>query len=359
LESLGQLLANLYEYLPSGITILAVIFVIAVVRHFLNKRYAVTSGYRYRLQITMTLLFLIGLVIVIMALPIGDTSRGQLLGLLGIVLSAAIALSSTTLVGNAMAGMMLRVVRSFRPGDFIRVGDHFGRISERGLLHVEIQTEDRDLTTLPNLYLVTNPVKVIRSSGTFITAEVSLGYDVPRTKVESLLINAAEAAKLEDAFVLIIKLGDYSITYRVAGLLTKVKHVISTQSQLQAMMLDKLHEGGVEIVSPSFMNTRAINQGVYFTPTSDKYHEKARLAQLEEVPEEKVFDKAEQAENNEKLRETFEAAGKELDELKKKMDEAANPEQRDRIKSILDRLEARRDMLVEHLKREEDSKEKS
>jgi small-conductance mechanosensitive channel len=224
-------------------------------------------------------------------------------------------------------------------------------------LHVEIQTEDRDLTTLPNLYLVTNPAKVIRSSGTFITAEVSLGYDVPRTKVERLLLAAAEAAKLEDAFVLIIKLGDYSITYRVAGLLTQVKHVISTQSLLQTMMLDKLHEGGVEIVSPSFMNTRAIPQGAYFTPTSDEYHEKARIAALEEVPEEKVFDKAEEAENKEKLRQTYEAAGKELEEFKKKMDEAATPDQRDRIKSILDRLEDRRKKLEEYLKREEGGKE--
>ena len=42
----------------------------------------------------------------------------------------------------------------------------FGRVTERGLFHTEIQTEDRDLVTLPNLYLVTNPVKVVR---TFLT----------------------------------------------------------------------------------------------------------------------------------------------------------------------------------------------
>ncbi|MCP4581422.1 MAG: mechanosensitive ion channel [candidate division Zixibacteria bacterium] len=353
MDLIQQIFDNLRHYLPTGIAVIAVVFVIAAVRHILNKRYAVSSGYRYRLQIIMTLLFLAGLVVVIMALPISDTSRGQLLSLLGIVLSAAIALSSTTLVGNAMAGMMLRVVRSFRPGDFIRVGDHFGRVSERGLLHVEIQTEDRDLTTLPNLYLVTNPVKVIRTSGTFITAEVSLGYDVPRTKVERLLIEAAEAAKLEDAFVLIVKLGDYSITYRAAGLLTKVKHIISTRSLLQAKMLDKLHEGGVEIVSPSFMNTRAIHQGVYFTPTSDKYHEKARTAELDEVPEAIVFDKAEQAENKEKLREKFEATGKEHEELRKKLDEATTPEERDRIQAQLDKLQARRELLAEYLKKKE------
>ncbi|MGB8329288.1 MAG: hypothetical protein WCE62_04110 [Polyangiales bacterium] len=40
-------------------------------------------------------------------LPIGDAPRGQLLSLLGLLVTAAIALSSTTLLGNAMAGIML------------------------------------------------------------------------------------------------------------------------------------------------------------------------------------------------------------------------------------------------------------
>ena len=45
-------------------------------------------------------------------------------------------------IGNVMAGLMLRAVRNFRTGDFVRVEKHFGRVTERGLLHTEIQTED-------------------------------------------------------------------------------------------------------------------------------------------------------------------------------------------------------------------------
>ena len=60
------------------------------------------------------------------------------------------------------------------------------------MLRTEIQTERRNLTTFPNLYLVTNPVRVMRSSGTVISVEVSLGYDVSRHLVEKLLLEAAE-----------------------------------------------------------------------------------------------------------------------------------------------------------------------
>ena len=52
--------------------------------------------------------------------------------------------------------------------------DHFGRVSERGLFHTEIQTQDRDLTMLPNLYLVTHPVTAIRSSGTIVSSIVTV-----------------------------------------------------------------------------------------------------------------------------------------------------------------------------------------
>ena len=61
------------------------------------------------------------------------------------------------------AGFMLRSIRNFHPGDFIVVDGHRGRVSELGLLRTEIQTERRTLTTFPNLYLVSNPVTVVRT----------------------------------------------------------------------------------------------------------------------------------------------------------------------------------------------------
>ena len=38
-----------------------------------------------------------------------------------------------------MAGLMMRVVKGFGAGDFVSIGESFGRVSERGLFHVEIQ----------------------------------------------------------------------------------------------------------------------------------------------------------------------------------------------------------------------------
>jgi len=41
-----------------------------------------------------------------------------------------------------------KLMGTFHTGDFIHVGEHFGRITTKALLHTEIQSEDRDLMTL-------------------------------------------------------------------------------------------------------------------------------------------------------------------------------------------------------------------
>ena len=80
------------------------------------------------------------------------------------------------------------------------MNDQFGRVIKRTLVNTQIQTEWRDLTTLPNLLLINSPVNVLYREGTIIFAEVSLGYDIAYTRVEELMQRAALAAGLERAF---------------------------------------------------------------------------------------------------------------------------------------------------------------
>jgi len=203
------------------------------------------------------LAMLVVAVALLVAAPFAPMTRGQLLGLVGLMISAAVALSSTTILGNAMAGLMHRAVGNFKVGDFVRTEGHFGRVTERGLFPTEIQTEQRDLVTLPNLFLATHPVRVIRRSGTIVTGEVSLGYDTSHAAVEPLLLAAAAAAGLKEPFVQILELGDFTVSYRVSELLTDVSRLLTVPSRLRSAMLDQLHGGGIEIASPTLMSTRA------------------------------------------------------------------------------------------------------
>jgi small-conductance mechanosensitive channel len=344
LPSLVNMLNGLLSLVPSAMTLFLVIALAAILRRWLERTSGPSSGHKSRYQLILLAVTAFGLLLSVLILPIGDALRGQILSLIGIVLSAGIALSSTTFLGNMMAGIMLRAVRSFRLGDFIGVGDHFGRVSDRGLFHTEIQTEERNLTTLPNLYLVTNAVTTVRASGTIVAATVSLGYDIPRAQIEKLLLEAAAKADLEDAFITTVDLGDFSVTYRIAGLLTEVKSLITARSRLRGEMLDALHGGGVEIVSPTFMNTRPQAPERKFIPDRSPKQRKWRAEEVT-APEDILFDKAEEAEEAEGLKQKMAQVGEEIETIKVELKEVPE-DTRHELEARLLRLEKEREQLA-------------
>jgi len=260
----------------------------------------------------------LAVVFVVLTLPIADSTRNQLLALFGLALTALIGLASTTFVANAMAGIMLRSVNNFRPGDFVRVGDNFGRVTERGLFHTEVQTEDSDLTTLPNLLLVSSPVTVIRSQGTIVSASVSLGYDNAHTEVEPILLDAAASAQLEKPFVQVLELNDHTVTYRVAGFLAEVKWLITARSNLRKSILDKLHAARIEIASPTLVNQRRSPADEPILPAPGPAGA-IMEEDLRAAPEEILFDKAEAAERVEDLRKHRDLLVKEIAELREQL----------------------------------------
>lgn len=306
---------------------------------------------RFSRRIVMLILLVVGTVAILLMFPIPEDRRGQLVTLVGLILSATIALASTTFVANAMAGLMLRTLRSFRPGDFVRIGEHFGRVTERGLFHTEIQTEDRDLTTLPNLYLVSNPVKVVRYSGTIVSATVSLGYDLHQQQVRSLLLEAARDAGLDEPYVQILDLGDYSVTYLIAGMLTEVKQLLTARSNLRSQVLDKLHGSGIEIASPAIMAQRRLETGERILPP-DTVSVSEPAAAADQVPQELIFDKAEEAERLEQLRITHDELVAELEELKQSLDKSDQAD-RARLESEIANRRARSEAIARQLENAE------
>jgi len=307
---------GLLDSFPPLVVSFVVIVVVVAALLGIDRLLAIRSkkhdSWRVRRQATMLALSLVGLIVIVLTLPVHETTEGQLLTIIGLAITASLTLASTTFIGNMMAGLMLRAVDNIRLGCFIQINEQFGRVTERGLFHIEIQTEDRDLCTLPNLYVVTNPVKVVEATGTIISAQVSLGYDTHHATIESILKQATERAGLTDGFVQIVELGDFSVHYRAAGFLPEVKHLLTARSNLRRAMLDALHGGGVEIVSPTFMNQRPLEPGSRVIPDAPM-REKARS---DAAPETMMFEKADEAEKIETLRERRAELAERIEELK-------------------------------------------
>lgn len=292
--------------------------------------------------------------VIVIVLPLSDETQGQILSLLGVVLTAVIALSSTTFVSNAMAGIMLKMTSPFRPGDYVRVNGEFGRVARHSLINTQIQTEWRDLTTLPNLYLVNNPVTVLHRDGTIISAEVSIGYDVPYTQVQKLLLLAVEEAQLSEPFVLVQELLDHAVVYRACGFLPEMKQLLTSRSNLRKKILEQLHGNGVEIVSPAFMNQRQLDPAARIIPQQPVLHDQQPTAPHEPAPEEKIFDQAEAAAGVEELRQQRELARQALKREKAHLKTVPEAD-RERVERELERLELEEQRLAAQLEQLENA----
>ncbi len=304
-------------------------------------------------SIILFTIVLIGVISVILVLPMSPAQKGQVTSLIGIVLSAVLGLSATTFIGNALAGIALKSRRSFKPGDFIEVNGIFGRVTEQGLFHTEIQTIDRDLTTLPNMSLATNSVKVTRQSGTIISVECSLGYDVNRLKIEEALLQAAKDCGLKEPFVHIMSLGDFSIVYKIHGLLENVKSIISAKSRLTGHVIDSLHKAGIEIVSPNFMNQKQVGETIFIP---QKYRTTNKEVLEENTPENLIFDKAEEAEVIEKKKELLAEVEKKIEKGNEELKSVNNEELKQKLekkiektKELKEKIENRIDKQLDEL----------
>ncbi len=337
------------EWVPSiAVAVITLVLVFAV-RSVETRRWAGDASERtFRKQVYTFGILFVGLLLGIFLLPAG-TNQELVLGVTGLVVTGALAISSQSIIANGMAGLLLRSLKKFKPGDFIEVSDRVGRVTEVGLFHTEIQTNDRDLTTLPNSLMVTQPVKVVRASGTIVSANISIGYDVSRHELKPLFMEAAERAELRDPFVQVVELGDYTVVYRVAGFLDTPERLLAARSNLRGAMLDTLHGAGVEIMSPMYVATR----------NRDTEMSVPAITQASEISddsenggEHQIFDKAEVASAIEAHRAGIEECEAMIIELQSQKDSPGVE-----ADSVLREIEACETKILRHVREIEDLEE--
>ena len=324
---------NIISFISPFIPLVAMIVFVVVVlwgshKLFITSHPELGNEKLFPRQLLMLGLTFAGILAIALTLPVKESSLNQVLALLGLVISGIIAFSSSTIFANLMAGLMLRVTKPFRTGDFIEVGEYFGRVVERGLLDTEMQTENRELVAIPNTFMITHPISVTHGSGAIVSTTLSLGYDIHHSNVDTLLLDAANKGGLEEPFVQVLELGNFSITYKVSGKLTDVKSLLTARSNLCRHVLDSVHGGGFEVMSPSFMNQRKLPDDLKVIPVKVK-QEKIIQTAAEEV----VFDKAEKAEQVENSKQQLLDT---IQEYKEKLETASGEDKKGIQKSIDD-----------------------
>jgi len=343
MESLLNILKSILE--PTSVMIIIIMLLLLNTWIFNRMKSVQSTAIIIRRSIAFLISF-IGTIIFILSLPVKDVMKGQILSFLAIIISAGIALSSTTVLGNLIAGFMNNSMNRFRNGDLVTINDIQGRVIKKSIFHIEIQLQDSNFVTIPNLFIATNPVKLTRKTNTVISTSVSLGYNIPRAKIEEALKEAALATGLKDPYVYITGLGDFSVVYKIHGFLVDSSKFFSTSSLLNAKVMDILHENRIEIVSPAFMNQRRVDEQ-QFIP---EYHAEKKAVEKEVSPEELVFDEAMKSEETEKKKDLLQKIISRKEELKAKVKETKDEEEIKKHKTSIERLEVLIEKIEENIR---------
>ncbi|WP_371919703.1 MULTISPECIES: mechanosensitive ion channel family protein [unclassified Pseudomonas] len=182
---------------------------------------------------------------------------------LSVLIGLMISLGATSVVGQAASGLILTYTRTLRPGEFVRIGEYEGTVTELGMFTTRIRTGLGEVLTLPNSMITGSVTKnysrIVEGEGYVVDTTVTIGYDTPWRQVEAMLLEAAGRTNgiLEQPKPQVFQtaLSDFYPEYRL------VAQAIPSQPRPRAVLLSELHahiqdvfnEYGVQIMSPHYL----------------------------------------------------------------------------------------------------------
>ena len=180
-----------------------------------------------------------------------------------VLLGLMVSVGASGIVGQAASGLILMYTRTFRPGEFVRVGDHEGTIVHLGMFTTRVRTGMGEELTLPNsvvLGTVTkNYSRAVRGDGFVVDATVTIGFDAPWRQVHAMLLEAAlrTPGVLADPAPRIfqIALSDFYVEYRLVcqAVPSEPRPRADVVSAVHASIQDVFNENGVQIMSPHYL----------------------------------------------------------------------------------------------------------
>ena len=212
-------------------------------------------------KIVRVLVFAFALVMAFPHLPgsSSDAFKG-----VSIFLGVLFSLGSSSAVANVVAGIVLTYTRSFKVGDFIKIGTNTGTVEERTLLVTRLRTRKGVEVTIPNATVLAGDVQNFSARAAqgalVLHTAVTIGYDAPWRTVHALLLDAArrtpEVLELPAPFVLQTDLGDFSVRYELNVHTKSPEKMQEIHSQLHAQIQDAFAAAGMEIMSPMYLARR-------------------------------------------------------------------------------------------------------
>jgi small-conductance mechanosensitive channel len=159
--------------------------------------------------------------------------------------------------GNLIAGIILLMDRSVKPGDVIAVGESFGHVNKIGVRAVSIVTRDGKEHLIPNENLMTQEVENWSYSSRDVRVHIPVGiaYDCDVPFAQKLMIQAASEAKrvlkTPPPSIWLTKFGESSIDHEILVWISDPEAGVgSVRSQILNRLWALFKEHGISIPNP-------------------------------------------------------------------------------------------------------------
>jgi len=268
-----DILLGVVNYLPELITIIVIYVVFRYLIRFvgflsneIGRKKLVLPGFhpdwaKPTYNITKVVLYAFMFVVIFPYLP---GSESPIFRGVSVFLGILLSLGSSTLISNAMAGMVITYMRPYKIGDRIKIDDVVGDVMEKTMMITRIKTIKNEDITIPNAKILTsytvNYTTPTEREGLIIHTTLTIGYDAPWRKVHDLMICAAEKTEgvktTLKPFVLQTSLDDFFISYQINAYIKDARKVFKIKSDLHQNLQDEFNKAGVEIMSPHYRSER-------------------------------------------------------------------------------------------------------
>lgn len=202
----------------------------------------------------------------VMAYPYLPGSGSEAFKGISVLVGLMISLGATNVIGQGASGMIITFSRTFRVGEYVRIGDNEGTVTELGMFTTRLRTGMGEEISLSNSLVfgavTRNYSRTVPGSGYILDTTVTIGYDTPWRQVEAMLLEAAENSEgisNEKDYVPKVfqtSLSDFYPEYRLVCYASPEKPVprAVALSTLHANIQDVFNKYGVQIMSPHYVN---------------------------------------------------------------------------------------------------------
>jgi small-conductance mechanosensitive channel len=172
------------------------------------------------------------------------------------VLSLVLGFALQDTLGNLFSGLSLQFDRPYQVGDFIKVGQHEGRVVQTSWRSTRIETLRKEQITLPNALTAKEPIINYTKGGQPVALDLTVGaaYGAPPTKVKGEILEAlAESAlilKSPAPWVRAWEFSDSSVKYLVRIWLRDWADVPHVHDEVFARLWYRFGRAGIEIPFP-------------------------------------------------------------------------------------------------------------